>query len=83
MGNFQIDNLVNENLPVVLGSAKYYKKKLFAKSKANLKVKLSEFYRIVKDKDLKRQAGCCGRGQNRTNILAQQRDVEVIDSQAL
>lgn len=41
----------------MFGAHKYYKKKLIQKSKADLKVKLSEFYKIVQDKDLKAQPG--------------------------
>jgi hypothetical protein len=40
IGHFQIDNLVNEQLPVVLGQSKFYKKKLIQKEKANLETKL-------------------------------------------
>ena len=52
IGNFQIDNMINEEMPVILGATQYFDKKLVEKGKANLKSKLADFHKICADTEL-------------------------------
>lgn len=52
IGNFQIDNMINEDMPVILGATQYFDKKLVEKGKADLKSKLADFHKICADTEL-------------------------------
>jgi len=54
VGNLQIDNLINDEMPVVIGPKNFYNSSLKKASVADMNSNLSEFYKIVKDKDLER-----------------------------
>jgi hypothetical protein len=57
IGNFQIDNLTNEELPVVLGAKDYYDKKIYVAGQhlydVHMRNKLSTAFRSVEQEDLK------------------------------
>jgi len=49
----QIDNLLNEDMPVVFGAVKYFDKKIIKKSEINMKSTLEDFYYMAEDKHMK------------------------------
>jgi len=55
IANFQIDNLINDEMPVVMGAKQYYEKNLEKASQANMQSNLSKFIKIVKDTDIKKE----------------------------
>ena len=55
IANFQIDNLINDEMPVVMGAKQYYEKNLEKASEANMQSNLSKFIKIVQDTDIKKE----------------------------
>ena len=55
IANFQIDNLINDEMPVVMGAKQYYEKNLEKASEANMQSNLSKFIKIVQDTELKKE----------------------------
>ena len=56
IGNFQVDNLLNEEMPVLLGAKDYYDKKIFVAGKSpDGKSNLARSFRLVQPEDLKPQ----------------------------
>jgi hypothetical protein len=56
IGNFQIDNLINEEMPVLLGSKDYYDKNLIVSGKSKNhrgKCNLAHSFLLVEEEDLK------------------------------
>lgn len=56
IGNFQIDNLINEEMPVLLGSKDYYDKNLIVSGKSKNhrgKYNLAHSFLLVEEEDLK------------------------------
>ena len=50
--NFQIDNMINDEMPVVIGARQYYDKHLQVASLGNLQSNLSTFYRVIEDENM-------------------------------
>lgn len=54
IGNFQIDNLINEEMPVLLGSKNYYDKKIFVHGEDfGSKFNLAYAFKLFEKQDLK------------------------------
>lgn len=53
LGNFQIDNLTNEDYPVLLGTRSFYHKRLTQANISNAMSNLSTFYKIVQESEIK------------------------------
>lgn len=52
LGSFQIDNMVNDEMPVILGAARYYEKSVELAREDRIHKSIAEFYRSILDKDL-------------------------------
>lgn len=63
IGNLQIDNLINDEFPVLFGAAKYYDKKLIRKSTLDMKSRLQDFYMMTEDRDARISASAVKRKQ--------------------
>ena len=55
IGNFQIDNLVSDEMPVLIGAKDFYDKNIIAASKAQTGFNLANAYKLVKDEDMKQR----------------------------
>lgn len=72
LGNFQIDNLVDEEMPVLLGSQNYYALNLIKSSHADIQSNLSKFYRIMPDDNFKQAKKAKKRENNNTTAREEQ-----------
>ena len=66
IGNFQIDNLINNEMPVVIGAKKYYDEYLQVANPQNIFSNMSSFYKIFKESDFKKKKGGGGK-DDKTN----------------
>jgi hypothetical protein len=53
IGNFQIDNLVSDDMPVLLGAKDFYDKGVNVASRSQSGFNLAHAYKLVQDEDMK------------------------------
>jgi hypothetical protein len=63
ISNMQIDNLISEKLPVLIGAKRYYDKHLQIANEFISQSKLSTFYKIVDEVDIRSQ-GIVGKNKS-------------------